>query len=138
MYYTLKHTMHHTINYLGILLMTFIVFSASGSGEMISTTAPLIKELERLKRAYQEHITEVTEQYIIWSDGTQMPVYDIHEPSQAGDALVRPSLTDQITAVYYTAGKPLSGVAFAPRTDPGRIRYEPFFRKMYGDSAQVG
>ena len=127
--------MNHAMKYKWMLLMTFIVFSAFGSGEAVTRTAPLIKELERLKRAYPEHIKEVAEQYITWADGTQMSVYDIHEPSAV--TLVSPSLADQITGVYYTAGKLLSGVAFAPRTDPGRIRYEPFFRKMYGDSAQL-
>jgi len=83
--------------------------------------------LERLKHAYPDHIQEVNEQYVLWKDGTCMPIYDENAQKSTSEKLNNPSLADHMEQIY-VAGK-LDGV---PQGDPGRIRYEPFFRKMYG------
>ena len=84
--------------------------------------------LKRLHAAYPDHIKSVSQTGIIWSDNSFMPLGASHA-SQA-DKLNNPSLRDQLEQPDYTPGEPTT----APTTDPGRIRYEPFFRKMYGNS----
>lgn len=84
--------------------------------------------LERLKAAYPEHIFVVCEYALIWNDGTVMP---LGIPSKFGnDKLNQPSLLDQLEQEEYRAGEPFG----EPQGDPGRIRYEPFFSKMYGST----
>lgn len=85
--------------------------------------------LERLKAAYPDHIHMVLEAYVLWVDGTYMPIGN--SSASKSDALNDPTLADQLEQPVYRVGKPIDN----PCNDPGRIRYEPFFRKMYGDSA---
>ena len=75
--------------------------------------------LEQLKAAYPDHIKEVTQAYILWADGVCMATRENV-----------PSLADQLEQPRYISGVPTT----APQDDPGRVRYEPFFCKMYGSS----
>lgn len=52
------------------------------------------------------------------------------------EKLIRPSLVEQVANVTYIPGKPLNPTCYQPIGDPGRIRYQPFFRKMYGNSPE--
>jgi len=94
----------------------------------------LLDELKRLQKAYPEYIKAYNEQYIIWNDGTKMPVQNSKPNKSIQEKLDSPSLADQLEQTDYTAGKPINISKFNPVDDPGRIRYEPFFRKMYGNS----
>jgi hypothetical protein len=61
-----------------------------------------------------------------------MPYDDGRVSKSFNELLERPDLEDQMFLAY-PAGAPAS---YRPPKDfdPGRIRYEPFFRKMYGDN----
>lgn len=74
-----------------------------------------IDDLQRLQRAYPEALYAITENILFWQDGSEMPV-------QEG----APSLADQVVGVDY--GYEIS--------DAGRVRYQPFFLKMYGESKE--
>lgn len=97
--------------------------------------AQLLDRLEQLKKAYPDHIKEVSEQFIVWADATKMPVCNGNKDKSMSEKLNNPSLADQLEEAYIP-GKPANVMSYAPSSDPGRIRYEPFFRKMYGNSPQ--
>jgi hypothetical protein len=68
--------------------------------------------------------------FIIWKDGTRMP-FDDGKPDKNFEALLsNPSLKDMFYAPYPTTFPTKSSV---PKADPGRVRNEAFFLKMYGD-----
>jgi len=90
----------------------------------------LLADLQRLQTAYPDYIQTVTEQYVVWKDGSKMPSQDNNPHKSTAEKLAAPSLADQISGVHYMAGK----LNAAPQDDPGRICYEPFFRKMYGNT----
>ncbi len=98
--------------------------------------AAQMNDLIRLQNAYPEHIIDVSEDKIIWLDGTSMPVLDDKNDKTPQEKLESPALIDQLTGLLYTPGIPENPELFVPMSDPGRIRYEPFFLKMYGQSEQ--
>lgn len=93
-------------------------------------------ELSRLKQAYPKHFSAVSDTTVTWADGTRMLAIDNKPNKTQQEKLDSPSLLDQVHGVYYSNGIPANPTKFTPTTDPGRIRYEPFFRKMYGNSKE--
>lgn len=100
------------------------------------TASAQMNDLIRLQKAYPEHITDVSKETIIWSDGTSMLILNSKDNKTFQEKLNSPSLLDQLTTTFYTPGIPTNPELFIPTDDPGRIRYEPFFLKMYGQSEQ--
>ncbi|WP_115303376.1 M15 family metallopeptidase [Legionella beliardensis] len=98
--------------------------------------ATTLADLTRLQQAYPEHIKAVFADYIVWADGTKMSAGDNHPNKTWQEKLDKPSLYDQIKDVVYDSGIPPNPKNYHPTSDPGRIRYEPFFRKMYGNSEE--
>jgi len=88
--------------------------------------------IKKLLKAYPEHLKTATKKAIIWKDGMIMPYDDGQEHKTFLELLTNPDLEDQVMAMTYPNGEyflqPL------PQHDPGRIRYLPFFKKMYGNS----
>jgi hypothetical protein len=68
---------------------------------------------------------------LVWCDGTVMPWEDGQERVGLEAMLAGADLRDQM-AMRYQPGP----ITMAPPVDhdPGRVRYDPFFRKMYGES----
>ena len=90
--------------------------------------------MRRLVDAYPEHLAGYEDNVIIWHDGTRMP-FDDGRDKTFSETLTDPDLEDQ----FYTAyPRGLRGVPPLENNDPGRVRYEPFFTKMYGDCKQNG
>lgn len=96
-----------------------------------------ILDLLRLQRAYPEFIAGFSGNTIIWSDGTEMPIHEGKTNKSMQEKLDSPALIDQVKDVHYEAGLPINIASFNPQTDPGRIRYQPFFKKMYGDTEKA-
>lgn len=96
-----------------------------------SAHSSLADKLAHLKKAYPDKIKAVSENYITWFDDSKMQVQDGNQNKSYQEKLDSPSLADQLEQTNYPAGK-----TFQLIDDPGRIRYEPFFRKMYGNSAR--
>jgi hypothetical protein len=87
--------------------------------------------VKKLMEAYPDFIVGYRSNHIIWKDSTRMLWNDFKKSKSFSDLLNRPSLSDEFI-FKYQKGKLLSN----PKkdVDPGRIIYEPFFYKMYGDS----
>ncbi|MCP1383701.1 M15 family metallopeptidase [Runella salmonicolor] len=79
-------------------------------------------------KAYPDHIVRFTKNQLIWKDSTAMP-FDDGQKKTFAQLLQNADLEDQLAQKY-----PLNRVQNPPtiNQDPGRFRYEPFFRKMYG------
>jgi D-alanyl-D-alanine carboxypeptidase len=85
--------------------------------------------MDALVKAYPTHLAGYDQKDIIWRDGTRMPISDGRQKTFE-QLLEAPDIKDQFAIPY-----PLDGALKAPglNEDPGRIRNEAFFRKMYGD-----
>ncbi|MDF3054362.1 MAG: hypothetical protein K0Q74_269 [Gammaproteobacteria bacterium] len=94
---------------------------------------PLDESIEKLRAAYPEYIQAVSKHELIWKDGTRMP---LGQPS-SGSKLENPSLRDQLMQASYPTGKLTDEALSTLFEDPGRIRYQPFFTKMYGASYET-
>lgn len=130
-----------------ILLFVLIVFITSFNNDVKNTQShqqsinaknyvTLSKDiplgLQKLLKAYPDLLKSADENTLYWNDGTSM-VYDDGNPNKTHDEkLENPDLEDQMSQ-QYTKGADW-GEPPAENFEPGRIRYEPFFRKMYGNS----
>ena len=86
--------------------------------------------LDALVQAYPEQLAGYSGSYLIWRDGTRMPLSD-GQPNKSFEEMLRHgSILDQMR-LPYPAG--ISAAALVPQGDPGRIRNRAFFDKMYGD-----
>jgi D-alanyl-D-alanine carboxypeptidase len=84
--------------------------------------------IDALLRAYPDELAGFDGTNLIWRDGTRMPVSD-GRPNKGLDEMIRNgSILDQFHFPY-PSGAPL----LPPMGDPGRIRNQAFFDKMYGD-----
>jgi hypothetical protein len=83
-----------------------------------------------LVAAYPDFLARAEGNAIVWKDGTRMP-FDDGKGAKAFEAMLAdPDLEDMFYAPY-PLGR--SGLAPGPDIDPGRVRYQPFFARMYGD-----
>lgn len=88
--------------------------------------------IDALVAAYPDHLKGRDGNMLIWRDGTKMTIDDGRKKSHQ-EALKAADIEDMMAQPY-----PMGACSFAPparNADPGRIRLDAFFRKMYGDSA---
>lgn len=85
--------------------------------------------MRRLVDAYPGFLAGYDDNAIIWHDGTRM-TFDDGRDKAFQERLNDPDLEDQFYAEY---PRGLRGVPPLENVDPGRVRYEPFFTKMYGN-----
>ncbi len=86
-------------------------------------------------RAYPEQFAGIEGNFLVWKDGTRMPISDGKAGKDFETLLNDPDIDDMFIQPYRagpSTGEP--GV----NADPGRIRYEPLFLKMYGDCRKGG
>lgn len=88
-------------------------------------------QVDALIRAYPAFLSHVDGQALVWRDGTRMPLTCSSATSYT-ERLNNPGLLDQL-AVPYPACAPIRTPAW--NVDPGRTRFEPLFRRMYGGTA---
>ncbi len=88
--------------------------------------------LKRLVKAYPDTLLGAGVNSLRWADGTTM-IYDDKKNKRFSKKLDSPDLEDQMSIAYPEKWSPSLPVNF----DPGRIRYEPFFFKMYGNSPEA-
>jgi len=84
--------------------------------------------LDALVAAYPDHLASHDGTTLVWKDGTRMKVSD-GRTKTFEQMLDDPDIDDQF-AIPYPLGEPKKP---GTNEDPGRIRYEPLFVKMYGD-----
>ncbi len=99
----------------------------------LASAAPMLlaraASLQDLVRAYPDFLTGVEEGMLVWRDGSRMPISDGRSDKTPEEALRHGSIIDQLRAPY-PVGAP---VDVEPDGDPGRVRNQAFFDKMYGD-----
>ena len=83
------------------------------------------------KISYPDAIADVTATHLLWKDGTIMSLDDRDCPLTSASKMHCPSLRDQIS-IAYPQGPHATDCIRDPACDPGRMRYVPFFQKMYG------
>ncbi|WP_456432102.1 M15 family metallopeptidase [Nitratifractor sp.] len=108
-----------------IRVRTFFVLAAFGAFAAASCVD--------LVRAYPDFVAGCRGNRVLLTDGTSMR-YDDGKRKDFQTLLNRPDLEDMFR-FSYPRGPRGYGHAPAKNHDPGRIRYEPFFRRMYGNSA---
>jgi hypothetical protein len=96
---------------------------------LFATIAHANPALDALIAAYPEQLAGYDGNDLIWKDGTRMPISDGRKKTFE-ELLDNPDIKDQF-AIPYPLGAPAKPPAV--NEDPGRIRNEAFFRKMYGD-----
>ncbi len=86
--------------------------------------------LDILVKTYPDFILGHKDGYLLWKDGTRTAFDDGRSGKDFATLLDRPSIKDMFYA-RYKSGRPTEPPEL--NIDPGRVRYEPFFLKMYGD-----
>ncbi|MEO1328465.1 MAG: M15 family metallopeptidase [Pseudomonadota bacterium] len=92
--------------------------------------ADVAVRLDRLVAAYPDHLESWSYAGLRWRDGTLTPLSDGRRDKSFAELLATPDL-DDLFAFPYPDGAPIAPPG--PDQDPGRIRPESFFTKMYGD-----
>lgn len=114
-----------------IQIFKTVIKVAIGAG-LLNTIALAKCDLnaQKLVNAYSE-ISKCEGNYIYFRDGTKM-LYDDGKQKSPFQLLNSPDIQDMFLYPY-----PRGAASFAPpkqNYDPGRIRYEPLFKKIYGSS----
>ena len=86
--------------------------------------------LDKLVASYPDFLASHDENTLVWKDGTVMTFDDGKGEKDVETRLNYPDLEDEFYAPY-PVGR--TGIPPGVDIDPGRVRYEPFFAKMYGD-----
>jgi hypothetical protein len=99
-------------------------------GTGMATAAYSDPLLDTLVTSYPDQLSGYENGYLVWKDGTRMVVSDDRRGKTFEQLLDAPDILDQFT-IRYPLGTPtaIPGV----NEDPGRIRNNAFFQKMYGD-----
>lgn len=108
------------------LAVLLLVMLPSG----FSSAADDAQLMDRLVRSYPDFLAGHDGTHVIWKDGTRMEFDDGKPASNFDDLLENPSLKDMFYAPYTIGAmeKPPG-----ENEDPGRVRNENFFLRMYGD-----
>jgi peptidoglycan L-alanyl-D-glutamate endopeptidase CwlK len=115
------------IQILTIGLIFFVSYSIARSQNDIP------EGLKKLLKAYPDFLESADQNNLYWKDGTVM-VYDDGITEKTHEEMLNdPDLEDMLFQEY-TAGRDWSEPP-AENFEPGRIRYEPFFLKMYGNNS---
>jgi hypothetical protein len=83
-----------------------------------------------LLAAYPEQFAAIEGNDLVWRDGTLMAISDGIADKDFDTLLDHPDIDDMFV-VPYLPGPPAEEPGL--NQDPGRVRYEPLFTKMYGD-----
>lgn len=115
----------------GAMLAATGAASRAGNAATCATgNVPLGQAIDRLVRAYPEFLRGAEGNDLVWRDGTRMPIqiYPLSRPP--AEQLEQPDLAAQLARSYPAGDCALSA---RPEDDPGRVRYTPFFSRMYGE-----
>lgn len=85
----------------------------------------------KLIRHYKERISRFEDNHIVFTDGTKMLWDDGIKNKTYQQLLDKPDLEDMFHDKY---SKRTAQIPLPVNYDPGRIRVEPFFMKLYGES----
>ena len=95
-------------------------------------TRPTSSDVVRtLVRAYPNQVTAAGDNTIMMADGSKLDVDDNKSYDNFDQLLNHADLVDQLSIPY---PRPCPTEAPGLDEDPGRLRYEPFFKAMYGST----
>ncbi len=119
-----------------VLLCCTLTLDALAKTQRKKMLAPRRSNLyiaRRLMECYPDFIIGYAGNCIIWKDSTRMKINEVPPSESFNELLSSPCLADQFAQKYPKGDMPVAG---GPEKyhDPGRIRYEPFFYKMYGQT----
>jgi hypothetical protein len=103
---------------------------AAIGGERASPDEPAPADLSRIVEAYPAALEKIDGDWLVWHDGTRMPLDDGRGAKPFADWIEAPDIEDMLRLAYP------AGAAITPperESDPGRARNAAFFEKMYGD-----
>lgn len=115
---------HRARTALTLLLLALLALITPAAAQ-----APAPPWAARLIAGYPGLVAQVTAGEVILSNGTRLPRRLGPAAATEAERQAHPDI-DAMFFDRYPAGAPLSP---APITDPGRVRYEPFFDAIYGD-----
>jgi hypothetical protein len=95
-----------------------------------STTISATNSAAALIKAYPDFLDRIEANDLVWKDGTRMRIDD-GKGAKAFDALLDDPDIKDMFLMKYPLGR--QGLAPALNFDPGRVRYAPLYKKMYGD-----
>ena len=98
---------------------------------MLPMRASADPQLEALVKAYPDKLASATADELIWKDGTHMRLGPARSDRPFDEMLNNATIRDQFAIPYKLADAPFRPPA--KDEDPGRVRNEAFFLKMYGD-----
>jgi hypothetical protein len=114
-----------------------LVLLTIGNGVLVKNTQAqkeaLPACLQKLVAAYPGQFKATSKNTIVWNDKTVMVFDDDIKNKSFQQLLDNADLEDQVCAMTYPR---TNFTAPQKNSDPGRVRYEPFFKKMYGSTAQ--
>jgi hypothetical protein len=90
-----------------------------------------LEGINRLLKTYPDFLEKADSNHLYWKDGSVM-LYDDGKNKTYKEKLENPDLEDMMSQKY-PIGKNWKSPP-AVNYEPGRIRYESFFEKMYGES----
>ena len=116
---------------LGALLSPPAIASSAATGTACAKpTVTLAQATQNLIRAYPDFLSGAQGNELIWRNGARMPIQLYPLSRTPAEKLEQPDLAAQLTQSY-PAGD--CALPTDPADDPGRIRYAPFFARMYGE-----
>jgi hypothetical protein len=116
---------------LGALLTPPAISARAANGTACARAlVPLAQATQNLVRAYPDFLRGIQGNELIWRDGTRMPVQLYPLSRTPAERLEQPDLAAQLMQSY-PAGD--CALPTDQADDPGRIRYTPFFARMYGE-----
>ena len=120
-----------------VLLTSAISMNAPSHAEAQygATPADIVPQLKRMSEVYSEFIEKFDEKDVILRDGTRIKISDGRTDKSFDDLLNNPDFGDMFVFAYPIGTKPSPP---AQDFDPGRIRVESLFKKMYGDCKKKG
>jgi hypothetical protein len=108
--------------------LAYVLFLVLSNSAPLALAEPV--SVDKLVQAYPDWLVGHDDEFLIWRDGTRMPLSDGREEKSFDEKLRSPSILDQLSLPY------VSGPLSEPpplNHDPGRFRNLAFFNKMYGD-----
>ncbi len=117
----------------GMVLALVAGIGAWSAGVLAQPTeAALLRSVAALIAAYPGHLSHREGNELVWRDGTRMRIDDGIAKDEAA-RLENADIEDMLSQTYLVGA--CSYGAPPEDFDPGRVRDEAFFRKMYGGSA---
>jgi D-alanyl-D-alanine carboxypeptidase len=116
------------------MTLCLLVTTSAASLGQTGTSSPS-DAVKSLVKAYPNFIDRIEKNALVWKDGTRMRIDDGKGAKAIEAMLDDPDLKDMFL-MRYPAGE--KGLAPEVNFDPGRVRYLPLFKKMYGECRTAG